>query len=157
MIFECWSNDNLWLIVAFLLADGKGTFPLVMVGGVLEANRRWDIGKEVINCISKHFPGVQSIRPQVSLMFLFILINALRKKRMVGEHIGKQVHKNRSYFLVAVCKRKVVIIVLLFSSKWWVKPKTYHKSWSSRKLRIMGRIYVRFRNSWQKNHPYIVW
>ncbi|XP_028805257.1 N-acetyl-D-glucosamine kinase isoform X1 [Neltuma alba] len=45
--------------------DGKGVFPLVMVGGVLEANRRWDIGKEVIKCISKHFPGVQSIRPQV--------------------------------------------------------------------------------------------
>ncbi|KAI4308158.1 hypothetical protein L6164_031261 [Bauhinia variegata] len=47
------------------LCDGKGAFPLVMVGGVLEANRRWDIGKEVVNCISKHFPGVLPIRPKV--------------------------------------------------------------------------------------------
>ncbi|KAJ7965015.1 N-acetyl-D-glucosamine kinase [Quillaja saponaria] len=45
--------------------DGKGTFPLVMVGGVLEANRSWDIGKEVINCLSKQFPGVFPIRPKV--------------------------------------------------------------------------------------------
>lgn len=68
----CLSDGNLWLI--FFLADGKGSFPLVMVGGVLEANRRWDIGKEVINCISKHFPGVQSIRPQVSRLFYFLYI-----------------------------------------------------------------------------------
>ncbi|XP_062153801.1 uncharacterized protein LOC133861985 [Alnus glutinosa] len=45
--------------------DGKDSFPLVMVGGVLEANKRWDIGKEVINYISKDYPGVQSIRPKV--------------------------------------------------------------------------------------------
>ncbi|KAJ7960584.1 N-acetyl-D-glucosamine kinase [Quillaja saponaria] len=45
--------------------DGKGTFPLVMVGGVLEANRSWDIGKEVISCISKQYPGVFPIRPKV--------------------------------------------------------------------------------------------
>lgn len=63
-------TDNL-----YFMADGEGTFPLVMVGGVLEANRRWDIGKEVINCISKHFPGVLSIRPKVSLMhFIFIIL-----------------------------------------------------------------------------------
>lgn len=37
-----------------------------MVGGVLEANKRWDIGKEVINYVSKDYPGVQSIRPKVS-------------------------------------------------------------------------------------------
>ena len=37
-----------------------------MVGGVLEANKRWDIGKEVINNISKDYPGVQPIRPKVS-------------------------------------------------------------------------------------------
>ncbi|XP_057726743.1 uncharacterized protein LOC130942078 [Arachis stenosperma] len=45
--------------------DGKDAFPLVMVGGVLEANRRWDIGKEVVNCISKYFPRVLPIRPKV--------------------------------------------------------------------------------------------
>lgn len=39
-----------------------------MVGGVLEAHRgKWDIGKEVINCISKYFPGVIPIRPKVSV------------------------------------------------------------------------------------------
>ncbi|XP_024992793.1 N-acetyl-D-glucosamine kinase-like [Cynara cardunculus var. scolymus] len=45
--------------------DGNDTFPLVMVGGVLEANRRWDIGKEVISCIAKDFPGMLPIRPKV--------------------------------------------------------------------------------------------
>lgn len=45
--------------------DGKDNFPLVMVGGVLEANKRWDIGKEVVNFISKDYPGVQPIRPKV--------------------------------------------------------------------------------------------
>ncbi|KAK4593967.1 hypothetical protein RGQ29_017867 [Quercus rubra] len=44
---------------------GRDSFPLVMVGGVLEANKRWDIGKEVINNISKDYPGVQPIRPKV--------------------------------------------------------------------------------------------
>ncbi|ERN07672.1 hypothetical protein AMTR_s00155p00052560 [Amborella trichopoda] len=45
--------------------DGRDSFPLVMVGGVLEANKGWDIGKEVINCISKDFPGARPIRPKV--------------------------------------------------------------------------------------------
>ncbi|KAJ0980456.1 hypothetical protein J5N97_008711 [Dioscorea zingiberensis] len=45
--------------------DGKGSFPLVMVGGVLEANKGWDIGKEVINHISEVYPGVQPIQPKV--------------------------------------------------------------------------------------------
>ncbi|CAH1441215.1 unnamed protein product [Lactuca virosa] len=45
--------------------DGKDTCPLVMVGGVLEANRKWDIGKEVINRVSKEFPGMHPIRPKV--------------------------------------------------------------------------------------------
>ncbi|XP_065851092.1 uncharacterized protein [Euphorbia lathyris] len=45
--------------------DGNSSFPLVMVGGVLEANKRWDIGKEVINCISRDYPGAVSIRPKV--------------------------------------------------------------------------------------------
>ncbi|XP_062106964.1 uncharacterized protein LOC133818229 [Humulus lupulus] len=45
--------------------DGKHSFPLVMVGGVLEANKRWDIGKEVVKCINKNYPGVVAIRPKV--------------------------------------------------------------------------------------------
>ncbi|KAJ6967177.1 N-acetyl-D-glucosamine kinase-like [Populus alba x Populus x berolinensis] len=45
--------------------DGNGFFPVVMVGGVLEANRTWDIGKEVVKCIQEQFPGAHPIRPQV--------------------------------------------------------------------------------------------
>lgn len=45
--------------------DGRDPFPLVMVGNVLVANKRWDIGDEVISCISKDFPGVLPIRPKV--------------------------------------------------------------------------------------------
>ncbi|WJX64540.1 hypothetical protein P8452_49304 [Trifolium repens] len=45
--------------------DGKDAFPLVLVGGVLEANTRWDVGKEVVKCISKYFPGMLPIRPKV--------------------------------------------------------------------------------------------
>ncbi|KAB2610841.1 N-acetyl-D-glucosamine kinase [Pyrus ussuriensis x Pyrus communis] len=45
--------------------EGKDSFPLVMVGGVLEANKRWDIGTEVIKCISKDYPGAVPIRPKV--------------------------------------------------------------------------------------------
>ncbi|XP_020600106.1 N-acetyl-D-glucosamine kinase isoform X1 [Phalaenopsis equestris] len=46
--------------------DGNSSFPLVMVGGVLEANnKKWDIGKEVLKHISKDYPGVFSIHPEV--------------------------------------------------------------------------------------------
>ncbi|XWS44437.1 hypothetical protein CRYUN_Cryun15aG0044400 [Craigia yunnanensis] len=45
--------------------DGKNSFPLVMVGGVLEANQRWDIGREVMDFISKDYPGALPIRPKV--------------------------------------------------------------------------------------------
>eukprot|EP01018_Ginkgo_biloba_P031079 Gb_03552 [translate_table: standard] len=45
--------------------DGLKSFPLVMVGGVLETNEGWDIGKQVVNCISKDFPGVFPIMPKV--------------------------------------------------------------------------------------------
>jgi len=47
------------------IADGMDQFPLVMVGGVLEANKRWDIGKEVIDCISKVYSGTRPVRPKV--------------------------------------------------------------------------------------------
>ncbi|TVU43497.1 hypothetical protein EJB05_09973 [Eragrostis curvula] len=45
--------------------DGKDQFPLVLVGGVLEGNKKWNISGEVVNCISKVFPGVHPIRPEV--------------------------------------------------------------------------------------------
>ncbi|KAL0705715.1 hypothetical protein Bca4012_072140 [Brassica carinata] len=45
--------------------DGTGSFPVVMVGGVLNANRKWDIGKEVSKRINEHFPGAQTIIPKV--------------------------------------------------------------------------------------------
>lgn len=45
--------------------DGKDNFPLVMVGGVLQANKRWDISKEVVSCVAKDFPGAYPIRPKV--------------------------------------------------------------------------------------------
>ncbi|CAM0910883.1 unnamed protein product [Alopecurus aequalis] len=45
--------------------DGKDQFPLVLVGGVLEGNKKWNISGEVIKCISEVFPGVHAIRPEV--------------------------------------------------------------------------------------------
>ncbi|KAK3001649.1 hypothetical protein RJ639_020389 [Escallonia herrerae] len=47
--------------------EGRDPFPLVMVGGVLEANMRWDIGREVIRCISMDFPGVLPILPKLRI------------------------------------------------------------------------------------------
>lgn len=55
------------------LADGNGSFPVVMVGGVLEGNRNWDIGKEVIKCVQQQFPGASPIRPKVSIHSFFVL------------------------------------------------------------------------------------
>lgn len=37
-----------------------------MVGKVLEANKGWDIGKEVIDCVTKTYPGAYPIHPKVS-------------------------------------------------------------------------------------------
>ncbi|THG11443.1 hypothetical protein TEA_025669 [Camellia sinensis var. sinensis] len=56
--------------------DGKNSFPLVMVGGVLEANKRWDIGsgKEVINSIVNDFPGALPIRPRLKGSILKLLL-----------------------------------------------------------------------------------
>jgi hypothetical protein len=55
-----------------IAADGIDLFPLVLVGGVLEAKKRWDIGKEVINYVSKDYPGIQSIRPKVSIFHIHL-------------------------------------------------------------------------------------
>lgn len=46
-------------------ADGKGSFPVVVVGGVLGANKKWNIGNEVTNSILKTYPGACVIRPKV--------------------------------------------------------------------------------------------
>ncbi|KAK2967699.1 hypothetical protein RJ640_017997, partial [Escallonia rubra] len=43
---------------------GNGPFPIVMVGGVLEADKGWDIGKELIDCILKDYPRACPIRPK---------------------------------------------------------------------------------------------
>jgi hypothetical protein len=56
-----------------IIADGKAQFPLVMVGGVLESNKKWDIGREVIKCISKVYPGVDPIHPEVLIFELIIV------------------------------------------------------------------------------------
>ncbi|TXG48126.1 hypothetical protein EZV62_027420 [Acer yangbiense] len=45
--------------------DGNSSFPVVMVGGVLEANKSWDIGTEVIKYIQASYPAVHPIKPQV--------------------------------------------------------------------------------------------
>ncbi|OAY84647.1 N-acetyl-D-glucosamine kinase, partial [Ananas comosus] len=50
--------------------EGKDSFPLVMVGGVLESNKGWDIAGKVTNCISKVFPGAHPIRPEVYIVVI---------------------------------------------------------------------------------------
>ncbi|CAH9145675.1 unnamed protein product [Cuscuta epithymum] len=45
--------------------DNNDSFPLVMVGGVLEADRKWNIGEEVTNSILKTYPRASIIRPKV--------------------------------------------------------------------------------------------
>lgn len=45
-----------------------------MVGGVLEAKRRWEIAKKVINSISKEYPGVLPVWPKVSLSQFYSLL-----------------------------------------------------------------------------------
>jgi hypothetical protein len=50
-------------------------FPLVLVGGVLEGNKKWDISGEVIKCISKVFPGTDPIWPEVSIPITILVPN----------------------------------------------------------------------------------
>lgn len=60
-----------------------------MVGSVLEANNRWDIGNEVISCISKDFPGVLPIRPKVSIFLLLpVLVMTLQMLFSHNEYLG---------------------------------------------------------------------
>lgn len=45
--------------------DGNGQFPIVLVGGVLVANKNWDIGQKVIDSLMKTYPGAIPVRPKV--------------------------------------------------------------------------------------------
>jgi hypothetical protein len=65
-----------------LIADGNCAFPVVMVGGVLEANTSWDIGKEVINCIHKHYPSAYPVRPKVRIPPFSPLVKSLLKNKL---------------------------------------------------------------------------
>lgn len=49
-------------------ADKNGIFPVVLVGGILEANTKWDIARETINCIRREYPGAYPIRPKVWIL-----------------------------------------------------------------------------------------
>nr|GEX37544.1 hypothetical protein [Tanacetum cinerariifolium] len=44
---------------------GSGQFPIVLVGGVLTANKTWDIGQKVIDSLIKTYPGAIPVRPKV--------------------------------------------------------------------------------------------
>lgn len=70
-----------------LIADRNSSFPLVMVGGVLENNTKWDIGKEVINCITKDYPGACPIRPKVNILQLFLFFLVL-EIMLIGNMLG---------------------------------------------------------------------
>lgn len=52
-------------------------FPLVLVGGVLEGNKKWNISGEVIKCISKVFPGTDPIWPEVSIPIIILVPNVM--------------------------------------------------------------------------------
>lgn len=45
--------------------DGRGQFPVVLVGGVLVSNKNWDIGQKVVECLMKTYPGAFPVRPKV--------------------------------------------------------------------------------------------
>ncbi|XP_024984344.1 N-acetyl-D-glucosamine kinase-like [Cynara cardunculus var. scolymus] len=45
--------------------DGRGQFPVVLVGGVLVSNKNWDIGQKVVDCLMKTYPGAFPVRPKV--------------------------------------------------------------------------------------------
>ncbi|KAL7212425.1 hypothetical protein ACSBR2_015166 [Camellia fascicularis] len=68
--------------------DGNGSFPVVMVGGVLEANKKWDIGKEVIDCIQKTYPKACPVKPKVEPAVGAALFawNLLKKETEVNCH-----------------------------------------------------------------------
>ncbi|XP_070052372.1 uncharacterized protein [Nicotiana tomentosiformis] len=68
--------------------DGKGSFPVVMVGGVLGANNKWNIGNEVTNSILKTYPGACVIRPKVepAVGAALLALNFLMKETVANGH-----------------------------------------------------------------------
>lgn len=68
--------------------DRSGSFPVVMVGGVLESNKSWDIGKEVIKYIQKLYPGAYPIRPKVepAIGAALLACNFLMKESQRNNH-----------------------------------------------------------------------
>ncbi|KAM6551885.1 hypothetical protein CsatB_001693 [Cannabis sativa] len=68
--------------------DSTGSFPVVMVGGVLETKRAWDIGNEVVIYIKKFFPNAQPIRPKVepAVGAALLAFNFLMKESEVNKH-----------------------------------------------------------------------
>ncbi|PHT89225.1 hypothetical protein T459_04338 [Capsicum annuum] len=68
--------------------DGKGSFPVVMVGGVLGANKKWNIGNEVTNSILKTYPGACVIRPKVepAVGAALLALNFLMKETVANGH-----------------------------------------------------------------------
>uniref|UniRef100_A0A0V0GYK7 Putative ovule protein n=1 Tax=Solanum chacoense TaxID=4108 RepID=A0A0V0GYK7_SOLCH len=69
-------------------ADGKGSFPVVMVGGVLGANKKWNIGNEVTNSILKTYPAACIIRPKVepAVGAALLALNFLMKETVANDH-----------------------------------------------------------------------
>ncbi|CAL1402868.1 unnamed protein product [Linum trigynum] len=67
--------------------DGKGSFPVVMVGGVLEANKGWDIGNEVMKYVKENFSGAYAVRPKVepAVGAALLAINFITKDSMAND------------------------------------------------------------------------
>ncbi|VFQ83341.1 unnamed protein product [Cuscuta campestris] len=68
--------------------DDNDSFPLVMVGGVLEANQKWNIGNEVTNSILKTYPRASIIRPKVepAVGAALLAMNLLLKEAECNGH-----------------------------------------------------------------------
>lgn len=77
-------------------AGENGSFPVVMVGGVLEANKRWDIGNEVTNLILKTYPGAFPIRPKVSLPLTY----PMRSNNTILLHVTSHHHRTIDFPLI---------------------------------------------------------
>ncbi|CAL5406836.1 unnamed protein product [Camellia sinensis] len=101
--------------------DGKNSFPLVMVGGVLEANKRWDIGKEVINSIVNDFPGALPIRPRCGACNRgsFAGLEFFDEKISIGSSLQKMSisHSEGGFFLIVQLKGSILKLLLLQQEK----------------------------------------
>jgi hypothetical protein len=76
-------------------------FPLVLVGGVLEGNKKWDISGEVIKCISKVFPGTDPIWPEVSISITILVPNfmsLLHTSMLVSGYLSTKGSKDLGWY-----------------------------------------------------------